>query len=187
TLPAHASMLTGLAPPRHGVRDNGVAALPQSARTLAEHAKGAGYQTAAFLGSVVLDQGFGLEQGFERYEAPARAFFNGPSMGYAERSAADVATLAVNWLKARDRERPFFLWAHLWDAHAPYAPAPELKKKAGGNDYLGEVLACDLAVGRLLAALREDGSFDSTLIVVLADHGEAFAEHGEVSHGPFVW
>src|SRR5262245_51532367 len=187
TVPAHASMLTGLVPLRHGVRDNGVAALPQSAVTLAERAKEAGFQTAAFLGSVVLDQGFGLEQGFERYEAPARPFFNGPAMGYAERPAAEVATLVTNWLHAREPERPFFLWAHLWDAHAPYAPSPENKRKAGGNDYLGEVLADDLAVGRIVAALRAEKLFDSTLVIVVADHGEAFAEHGELSHGPFVW
>jgi tetratricopeptide (TPR) repeat protein len=180
-------MLTGLFPPRHGVRDNGVAALPRSAETLAERAKGAGLQTAAFLGSVVLDQGFGLEQGFDTYAAPARPFFNGPTMGYAERSAAEVAALAASWLGARERGRPFFLWAHLWDAHAPYAPPPELKQRAGNNDYLGEVLACDLAVGRILAALEAEKLLDSTLVIVVADHGEAFTEHGELSHGPFVW
>jgi arylsulfatase A-like enzyme len=191
TLPAHASMFTGLVPPRHGVRDNGVAALPQSAVTLAERAKEAGLQTAAFLGSVVLDQGFGLEQGFERYEAPARPFFNGPSMGYAERPAIEVATMVTTWLhggpEGRDPRRPFFLWVHLWDAHAPYAPAPEDKQRAGNNDYLGEVLADDTAVGHILAALRAEKLFDSALVIAVADHGEAFAEHGEFSHGPFVW
>lgn len=187
TLPAHASMLTGLIPPRHGVRDNGVASLPRSAVTLAERAHEAGFQTAAFLGSVVLDEGFGLEQGFERYEAPARRFYGGPTMGYAERPAAEVATLATEWLKARNPERPFFLWAHLWDAHAPYAPSEAMKKRAGGNDYLGEVAACDQAVGRLLTALREAGLDESTLVIVVADHGESFSEHEEVSHGPYVW
>ncbi len=187
TLPAHASMLTGLAPPRHGVRDNGLAALPRSAVTLAERAHDAGFQTAAFLGSVVLDEGFGLEQGFDRYEAPARSFYNGPTMGYAERSADDVARLAAAWLHARDPRRPFFVWAHFWDAHAPYAPSPEMKARAGGNDYLGEVAADDAALGKLLAALHQEGLDDSTLVVVVADHGEAFGEHGELSHGPFVW
>lgn len=187
TLPAHASMLTGLVPPRHGVRDNGLMPLPSSAVTLAERAREAGFQTAAFLGSVVLDEGFGLEQGFERYEAPARSFYNGPSLGYAERSAAEVAKLAAAWLQARDKDRPFFLWAHFWDAHAPYAPTPEMKARAGGNDYLGEVAACDAALGRLLTALKQEGLDDSTLVVVVADHGEAFGEHGELSHGPFVW
>jgi arylsulfatase A-like enzyme len=187
TLPAHASMLTGLFPPRHGVRDNGLAPLPKEATTLAERARAAGFQTAAFLGSVVLDEGFGLEQGFERYEAPARHFYGGPSMGYAERPAAEVAGLAIEWLKARDKERPFFLWAHLWDAHGPYAPTATMKARAGGDDYLGEVAACDQAVGRLLAQLHTLELDDSTLVIVVADHGEAFGEHGEVSHGPFVW
>jgi arylsulfatase A-like enzyme len=187
TLPAHASMLTGLYPPRHGVRDNGLAALPQAAETAAERARAAGVQTAAFLGSVVLDQGFGLEQGFETYQAPARSFYNGPTMGFAERGALDVARLASEWLQGRDRKRPFFLWAHLWDAHAPYRPAPGMKKRAGGDDYLGEVVTCDDAVGRLVAALKAEKLLDSTTILVVADHGEAFGEHGEISHGPFVW
>jgi len=187
TLPAHVSMLTGLYPPRHGVRDNGIAALPQAAETLAERARAAGAQTAAFLGSVVLDQGFGLEQGFERYEAPARHFVGGPSMGYAERPAADVASLVTTWLRERDPDRPFFLWAHLWDAHGPYTPTPDFAARAGGDAYLGEIAADDQAVGRIVAALRSQKLLDSTLIVVVADHGEAFEEHGEVSHGPFVW
>ena len=187
TLPAHASMLTGLFPPRHGLRDNGLAALPQSATTLAERAREAGFQTAAFLGSVVLDQGFGLEQGFETYEAPARRFYGGASMGYAERPAHEVAAHAIDWLRARDRARPFLLWVHLWDAHFPYRPTPELLAKAGGDPYLGEVAACDLALGRLLAALRSEQLEASTLVVAVSDHGEAFGEHGEVSHGPYVW
>src|SRR6185503_17125322 len=89
--------------------------------------------------------------------------------------------------RARDPRRPFFLWAHLWDAHGPYAPTPDLAAKGGGDPYLGEVAGDDLAVGRIVAALRGEKLLDSTLIVVLADHGEAFDEHGEVSHGPFVW
>jgi arylsulfatase A-like enzyme len=187
TLPAHASMLTGLFPPRHGVRDNGLAALPQSATTLAERAREARHQTAAFLGAVVLDQGFGLEQGFETYEAPARRFYGGASMGYAERPAHAVVARAIDWLRARDAERPFLLWVHLWDAHAPHQPTEDHLARAGGDPYLGEVAACDLALGRLFAALRAEDLMDSTLVVVVADHGEAFGEHGEVSHGPFVW
>jgi len=187
TLPAHTSMMTGLFPPRHGVRDNGIAALPQAATTLAERARTAGFQTAAFLGSVVLDLGFGLEQGFDRYEAPARRFYQGPTMGYSERPAIEVAALASSWLEARDPRRPFFLWVHLWDAHSPYEPGPDLLEHAGGDPYLGEVAACDVALGRILATLRAGQWLDSTLIVVVADHGEAFGEHDEVSHGAYVW
>jgi len=187
TLPAHASMLTGLVPPRHGVRDNGLAALPEAARTLAEVAREAGLETAAFLGAAVLDQGFGLEQGFERYVPPARRFYGEAEPGYAERPAGEVVALALEWLAARDPARPFFLWTHLFDAHAPHAPPAGLLTRAGGDPYLGEVAACDLALGRLFAALAERGLDDSTLVIVVGDHGEAFGEHGEVSHGPYVW
>ncbi len=186
TLPAHASMFTGLAPPRHGVRDNGLGALPPSATTLAERARDEGYQTAAFLGSVVLDQGFGLEQGFERYEAPARVFWR-KGMGYAERSAGEVADLAIEWLRSRDPARPFLLWAHLWDAHAPYEPPAEFLQRAGGNPYLGEVSAADHALGRILDELERSGALADTFVIAVSDHGEAFMEHDEFSHGAFVW
>jgi arylsulfatase A-like enzyme len=121
TLPAHASMLTGLVPPRHGVRDNGIAPLPQAAETLAERAQGAGFQTAAFLGSAVLDAGFGLEQGFERYEAPARRFYGegGPALGYAERPP--TRSRRSSRTGARDPGQPFSAGAPV-DAHAPYSP-----------------------------------------------------------------
>jgi tetratricopeptide (TPR) repeat protein len=135
----------------------------------------------------VLDAGFGLEQGFERYEAPARRFYGGRTQGYAERSAMETAALAATWLRERDAARPFFLWVHLWDAHFPYEPTPERLARAGGNPYLGEVAANDQAVGILVNALRGQQLDDSTLIIVVADHGEAFGEHGELSHGPFVW
>jgi arylsulfatase A-like enzyme len=187
TLPAHASMLTGLTPLRHGVRDNGLVALPSSAVTLAEVLHGAGLETAAFLGAAVLERGFGLEQGFETYAPPARRFYGEAEPGYAERPAGEVVARALEWLAGRDEERPFFLWTHLWDAHAPYEPPPGLLTRAGGDAYLGEVAACDLALGRLLTALEERGLDDSTLVVVVGDHGEAFGEHGEVSHGPYVW
>ena len=187
TQPAHASMLTGLVPPRHGVRDNGLMALPDEALTLAEAAREAGLATAAFLGSAVLEEGFGLDQGFETYLPPARRFYGDGEPGYAERPAAAVAELARAWLLERAPGTPFFLWAHLWDPHAPHEPSEALLTRAGGDPYLAEVAACDLALGRLLSALEERGEAESTLVIVVADHGEAFGEHGEVSHGPYVW
>ncbi len=186
TLPAHCSMMTGLVPPRHGVRDNGTAALPSSATTLAERAQAAGLQTAAFLGSAVLDVGFGLEQGFEVYEPPARPFRQ-HGLGYAERPAREVAELAIEWLRKRDPERPFFLWAHLWDPHSPYEPPAEFLERAGENPYLGEVAAADHALGLILDELEREGALDHTLVIALADHGEAFLEHDELSHGAYVW
>jgi arylsulfatase A-like enzyme len=187
TLPAHASMLTGLVPPRHSVRENGLWALPAEARTLAEEARAAGVQTAAFVGAVVLDRSFGLDQGFETYDAPPRAVSRTTSNA-EERSDAGTVSAALAWLERRDRSRPFFLWVHLFAPHQPYAPPPEL---AGGTDdealYLGEVAAMDRELGRLVEALERDGAQAAATVLVVGDHGEALHEHGEPTHGVFCY
>jgi arylsulfatase A-like enzyme len=185
TLTAHASLLTGLYPPRHGVRDNGIATVAPAAETLAERARAAGVQTAAFVGAVVLDRVFGLDQGFEPYDGPpARTEVGHPG----ERPAAEVFDGALAWLAQRDRARPFFLWLHCYDAHHPYEPRTPLPPGASELDrYLAEVRELDAELGRLLAALRADGTLDETVVVVTADHGEAFGEHQELTHGPFAW
>lgn len=183
TLPAHASMLSGLYPPRHGVRDNGYAPLPESAFTSAEAARQAGFRTAAFLAAVVLDEGFGLDQGFEVYDLPERPAdwqANHPP----ERAAEEVVDAALAWLEALDADEPFFVWVHLYDPHGPYEPPAAFRRGPWGDDpYLGEVAAMDAELGRLLDALREQGRYDNTTFVVVGDHGEAFGEHGEVAHG----
>ncbi len=188
TLPAHASLLTGLYPIRHGLRDNGIAALSSEARTLAEAASAAGFATAAFVGAVVLDRAFGLGQGFERYDGPAleRSAEGHP----AERPADAVIDESLRWFAARDRSRPFFLWVHLYDAHAPYEAEPLAPAASGDHGlgaYLGEVSRADRALGRLLDALRSEGELERTMICIAADHGEAFGEHLELTHGPFCW
>jgi arylsulfatase A-like enzyme len=128
TLTAHASMLTGLAPPRHGLRDNGLAALDPAAHTLAEAARAAGIQTAAFVGAIVLDRALGLDQGFDVYDGPpARRSASGHP---AERPARAVIDAALAWLDGRDRARPFLLWVHLYDAHHPYAPRRAMPEKS---------------------------------------------------------
>ncbi len=187
TLPAHASILTGLVPLRHGVRDNGLWPLPESARTLAERAAEAGCETAAFVAAVVLDESFGLAQGFERYDAPEPPSEQRTSH-YAERDARAVIDAALAWYAARDRSRPFLAWVHLFDPHSPYAP-PEAFRRGSAPDelYRGEVAWADHELGRLLDALRADGTLARTLVLVAGDHGEAFGEHGEVSHGPFCY
>ena len=181
TLPAHASMLTGLAPPRHGLRVNGEQALAEEATTLAERAREAGIDAAAFVSAGVLGAAFGLGQGFEPYSVPdpPRAARRGHG---AERPAAETVGEALAWLAARDTDRPFFLWVHLYDAHAPHvAPAPFAARFS--TPYLGEVASMDRELGRLLAALRANGRERSTFVLVVGDHGEAFGEHGEVEHG----
>jgi arylsulfatase A-like enzyme len=181
TLPAHASMWTGLYPLRHGVRDNNLVALPDSATTVAECARDDGFQTAAFVSASVLDGAWGLDQGFETYDAPLETAGDGPGEG-GERSAAKTVSAARRWLAARDLERPYLLWVHLFDPHSPYVPDARSRIQAGGDAYLGEVAAADRAVGELLHAIRSDPAYDRTTILVLGDHGESLGEHGEPTH-----
>jgi arylsulfatase A-like enzyme/Tfp pilus assembly protein PilF len=186
TLPAHASLLTGLVPQRHGVRDNGHAALPESAHTLAEVLRERGFETAAFVSALVLDRGFGLAQGFEHWDQPplvAREL----GVEHLERPARATVDAASAWLARRETDQPFFLWVHLYDAHFPYAPAPEHLERARHDPYRGEIAALDEAVGRLVDALAEHGFASETLITLTADHGESLGEHGEPMHGALCY
>ena len=179
TLPAHASILTGLLPPAHGVRGNGVFALPSGPVTLAEALRARGLATAAFIGGFPLERRFGLARGFDHYDdAVSRA--GGVQFSFAERRAGDVVGAAVRWLSAHPG--PAFVWVHLFDPHAPYDPPAPFR---GGDPYRGEVAAADAAIGSLMAAW--DARPGASLTALLSDHGEAFGEHREESHSLFVY
>jgi arylsulfatase A-like enzyme len=181
TLPAHASMLTGLYPHRHTVHENGLSPVPPAAETLAERARAAGYATAAFLSAAVLAAPYGLDQGFDVYDCPGGT--TGSVGGYMlERSARETTRAAQEWLARRDPARPFFLWVHYFDPHAPYLPEPAFLERAGGRPYLGEVAAADQALGDLLGFARTLVDLDDMLVVVAADHGESHGQHGEPTH-----
>ncbi len=182
TLPSHASILTGLLPPAHGVRGNGGFRLTEDHVTLAERLKGAGYRTGAFIGAFVLDARFGLGQGFDVYQAVAddRAF--AVDFAFAERPAEAVLRDADAWLR-QPSAAPWFAWVHLFDPHAPYE-APGATPAAA---YDGEVRRVDAALGSFLDRLRARGALDRTLVVVTADHGEGLGAHGEATHGLFVY
>ena len=192
TLPSHASMLTGLYPPRHTVRDNGLTPLPGSAETLAERASASGYQTAAFVASVVLASPYGLAQGFELYDEPETTETSGTGH-LLERNADEVTRAAVRWLAARDRTRPFFLWVHYFDPHAPYEPAPAYLERVRAQvgvrfpDYLAEVAQADTSIGELVAALEREHSLARTFVAVVADHGESLYRHEEPTHSLLVY
>lgn len=188
TMPSHASMMTGLYPPSHGVRDNGLFQLAPEHDTLAESMKAQGYGTAAFVGCFVLDRRFGLDQGFDTYDfrVGAEGFY--PSnLDMNQRSARDVSDAAIGWLQTRDPARPFFLWVHYFDAHVPYqSPLARLPQFAG-RPYDAEIANVDQELGRLLDELDRTGGRDRTLIVVAADHGEGLGGHGESTHGLFLY
>ena len=178
TLPAHASLLSGLDPNEHGLRDNGAGALPRAARALAEELRAAGYATAAVVGSRVLDRRFGLDRGFDSYDDRMLAERIG-EFGYAERPAAEVVDAALAAAGAATGTapgRPLFLWAHFYDAHAPYsAPGADERSR-----YRAEIELVDREIGRLLGGLRGGRP---RWVVAVGDHGESFGEHGEHEHG----
>jgi arylsulfatase A-like enzyme/Flp pilus assembly protein TadD len=175
TLPSHASLLTGLVPPRHGVRNNGAFRLRDDVVTLPERLRDAGYRTGAFVGAFVLDRRFGLAQGFDAYDD---RIAEGSTLDFriAERPAERVLAAARDWL-LKDDPRPWFAWVHLFDPHTPY--------RSGAYD--DEVAYVDAQLRTFVAALRDAGRLQRTIVVATADHGEALGEHGEATHGLFAY
>ena len=183
TLPAHCSLLTGLEVPAHGVRDNGTAALGSGVPTLASVLAGHGYATAAFVSSRVLDRRFGLDRGFSVYDDHMPAERIG-EYGYPERNALAVTDAALAWAARRPGGRPYFLWVHYYDPHVPYA-APGAASPSPAAGYAAEVAYMDREIGRLLKTLAPEGA--ATVVAAVGDHGEMLGEHGEASHGIFLY
>lgn len=184
TLPAHSSMLTGMIPPVTGVHDNMNYRLRADATTLAEVLGGHGMATAGFVSAFVLDHRFGIAQGFatfdDTFQNPVRTDFG------VERRGEETADHAVRWLRSH-AARPFFLFVHLYDPHAPYDPPEPFASRFSGDPYSGEIAAADAAAGKVLAALDELGLGDRTLVVVAGDHGEMLGDHGEPTHTYFIY
>src|SRR5712691_8824408 len=190
TTVSHATILTGTYPPRHRVQDFGLP-LPASVPYLPALLSAAGYHTAAFVGSLILDPrgpiAPGFDRGFEVYDAGFRHRRPGEDpYRTRERRGSEVVARALRWLE-QGRRGPLFLWVHLYDAHDPYDPPPPLDARFREAPYDGEVAAVDGAVGALLDGLRTRGLLARALVVVAADHGESLGEHGEATHGLFLY
>jgi len=190
TTPSHATILTGTYPQFNHLQDMG-SPLAKDLPYLPEILQQNGYHTAAFVGSQILDPKSaaapGFDRGFEVYDAGFHSRAPGEDRYHSvERRATVVVAHAVAWL-TRGQRAPFFLWVHLYDPHDPYDPPEPFKARYRTAPYDGEIAYADFAVGKLLAALHADGLYDSTVIAVAADHGEAFGEHGEQTHGLFLY
>jgi len=186
TLPSHVTIMTGLLPVAHGVRENGVVFTPRpSAVPLPRVFKNAGYQTGGFVGAYVLDRRFGLADGFDMYDDRIRRDPDEGARLEAERPGGEVVDAAVVWLKQVTSQ--FFMWVHLYDPHAPYDPPAGYREKAGGDAYNGEVAYADAQVARIVEVLRARGVLSSTVVVVAGDHGEGLGEHGEQTHGMLAY
>ena len=192
TLPSHASIMTGLTPLGHGVRDNGSYRLAGARVTLAEIVKAADYRTGAFIGAFVLDSRFGLSQGFDEYDDQFNYTRKTLASDFVQRRADEVLRRAADWIVSGDMKRvdssadtttPWFAWVHLFDPHSPY-DAPEQRVS---DPYDNEVAFTDAQLDRFLMQLRQAGELANTLMVVTADHGEALGDHGEVTHSLFAY
>lgn len=186
TLPAHASILTGLEPFSHGIRNNTAFRLGQTP-TLATMLKKAGYRTGAFVGAFVLNARFGLNRDFDVYDDRCGRSGDATDFDVAERPAERVIQPATEWIlsEGSGRADPWFAWVHLYDPHAPYQAPPEYR--AGRSPYDAEVAYTDAMIGRGLDELRAAGQLERTIVIVVADHGEALGEHGEAAHGLFAY
>ncbi|MGA2353909.1 MAG: sulfatase-like hydrolase/transferase [Terriglobales bacterium] len=190
TAPSHATILTGTYPQFHKVSDFQVPLspeLPYAPEILRNH----GYQTAAFVGAIVLDpkQRFapGFDRGFDTYDAGFRTRNSGEDRYHTwERRGGEVVAHALAWLDQHPKG-PFFMWVHLYDAHFPYEPPPPYKTKYASAPYDGEIAYADSAVGEFVNQLRVRGLYDNVVIAVMADHGEALGDHGEDTHGIFLY
>jgi arylsulfatase A-like enzyme len=182
TLTAHSSLFTGLYPPHHGVRDNADPPLDARYATLAEMLHARGLRTAAFVGSTVLAADRGLARGFDVYEVGGEPGVAPPR----RRPASRVVDDALTWLDAAGSSA-FFMWVHLYDAHAPQTLPEEFRQRYATDLYAGAIAFMDSQIGRLLDRLEQKGAIETTAVIVVADHGESLGDHGELEHGIFLY
>ncbi len=185
---SHASIFTGLYPGSHGVTDFGMP-LARTHVTMAELFHRHGYQTAAFIGAVILDSRAlapGFDRGFDTYDNFPEHTAADSRWGRLERRGEDVVRRAGTWLAA-NRSKPRFIWVHLYDPHDPYQPPEPYATRYKGHLYDGEIAYADHALGQLLTLLDQQGRYNNSLIIVMGDHGEGLGEHGEDTHGIFLY
>ena len=192
TLPSHTTMLTGTYPMLSGMHDFSGNRLSLLQPTLASVLKQAGYQTGAVIGAAVLDSRFGLNQGFDfYYDHFDFSRLDEANLDEMERPGNVVADVALDWLEkdwlAKNSQKKFFLWMHLYDPHFPYHPPEPYSREYAAQPYDGEIAFADEQVGRLLRFLKEKGIYQNTVIVLCGDHGESLGEHGEKTHGFFIY
>jgi arylsulfatase A-like enzyme/Tfp pilus assembly protein PilF len=197
TLPSHATMMTGLYPPEHGLVANGRGRLDEHHSVLAEIFRDAGYDTAAFVASFVLHSTFGLQRGFATYDDDLTNSDPTEFGLHRQQDGRQIVDSALAWLQQR-RGRRFFCWVHLYDAHEPHVShADEFGDRFQDHLYDGEIAYVDRQIARLVKYLEANGPRERTVIVVVADHGEGLGDHEEQHHGltlynavvqvPWIW
>ena len=187
------SMFTGMWPPAHGAI-GWKHKLPTQLETLAEVLSRAGFQTGGFSANPNVVPAYDMDQGFDEFHRLLR------------RTSAQLNEIALEWLDRQDPDRPFLLYIHTIDPHAPYQPPEPFRSQWAPNAdqmpswqpswkwpmeampflsnlYDGEIAFSDHSFGQLLAELRARDRFDNSFVVLISDHGEEFKEHGRWRHG----
>lgn len=180
---AHATLLTGLLPYHHGVRDNGWFPLDPGIPTLASHLAAAGFSTAAFVAAFPLTTRFGFAHGFQHFDEDLGGAGEG-GLEYAERPAHEVVDRALRYIAGMRAGTRCFIWTHFFDPHFPYHPPAPFGRLPLATDYEREIRAMDSQIGRLLRGV--EGTGRRTVTLVVSDHGEGLRDHGEVTHGILV-
>ena len=185
TLPSHVALFTSTYPFANGVADNGAPFV--AGPTLATVLKKNGYHTAAFVGSFVLDWRFGLSRDFDIYDSPFDLHNKAVAdVGDLKRPGDHVAAAASRWLD-QNANSPFFLFLHLYDLHTPYDLPPDPHLRHGETGYEAELAYVDRVLGDFLTFLERRDLLNKSLVVFTSDHGEGLNEHGESTHGYFVY
>ncbi|HEU4523305.1 MAG TPA: sulfatase-like hydrolase/transferase [Thermoanaerobaculia bacterium] len=184
TLPAHVSLLTGLLPTEHHVRNNIGYVLDESVPTLPRMLKAKGYATGAAISAYVLRGSTGLAHDFDSYDdgIPSQGV---AAIGQLQRAGRATVRIASDWIDAH-RARPFFYFLHLFEPHSPYEPEEPFRSRYRDR-YDGEIATADAITGEFLEHLRRTGVYDRAIIILLSDHGEALGDHGEPEHGIFLY
>jgi arylsulfatase A-like enzyme len=184
TLPAHVSMFSGRVPPYHGAHKNGDALTKAPLEMLAEVYQKNGYSTAGFVSAFVLDSQFGTGRGFDHYDDNITA--DAGNLLVSQRRAEQTNEPLFDWLDTHS-DNKFFLFLHYYDPHWEYDPPEPFKSAYADDPYAGEIAYVDHCIGQVVETLKERGVYDSTLIVITADHGEMRGDHGEDTHDYFIY
>lgn len=185
TLPSHTTLLTGLDPPAHGVRDNGTYRLADSVATVPVELAARSFATGAFIGAFPLDARFGLARGFDRYDDDLGGDGTGQRLLEAQRPGDEVVADARRWWSQRPAGSRWFAWIHLFDAHAPHEAPASLVRACADRPYTADASLADRFLGEAVAGAREVSG--EVWVVVVGDHGEGLGDHGEATHGLFVY
>jgi choline-sulfatase len=183
TLPAHASLLSGRLPFETGVRDNVGFAVKGSERLLPQMLRDRGYTTGGIVSTYVLRKETGLNQGFDFFDDEMPPDSPELEIEQGRRNGAESEAIAERWME-QQRSQRLFLFLHLYEPHAPYSPPAEYGEYTA---YDGEIAYADEIVGRLIRYLKSHQLYDGSTIILLSDHGEGLGDHGEQTHGLFLY